>query len=111
MSLSRFSLLTLSQLKPEDPLSSLRTYHSIYRNDRGAERQPQLCLSWLQGLSRTIRSITPSSLAIRAWVSFSHTTAHFYEDAQEQSVFQVNLISSGSKHHITISQLQLHYEK
>lgn len=53
----------------------------------------------------------PSSWAIRACFSFSQDTAHFYEDAREQSVFQEDLISSGSKHHVIITQLQLRYEK
>jgi len=75
------------------------------------ERQPQPRLSPLRGLSGTIRSTTPSPRAIRAFFSFSHTRADFYEDAQEQSVFQEDLISPGSKHHVTISQLQLRHEK
>lgn len=53
----------------------------------------------------------PSSRAIRACFSFSQDIAHFYEDAREQSVFQEDLISSGSKHHVIIIQLQLHYKK
>lgn len=46
-----------------------------------------------------------------SWFSFSQAKAYFYEDAQEQSVFQEDLISSGSKHHVIITQLQLRYEK
>lgn len=53
----------------------------------------------------------PHSRVIYAWFFFSQAKAYFYEDAQEQRVFQENLISSGSKHHVIITQLQLRYEK
>lgn len=53
----------------------------------------------------------PSSWVIHAWLFPSQAKAYFYEDAQEQTVFQEDLISSGSKHHVIITQSQLRYEK
>lgn len=101
--------LTLSQLKPEDLFPSC--IPNIASTEMMEEQQPQLHLHCCKDSARPYAQLCQAHGSFMPGFPLAKLNLIFMKDAQEQSIFQEDLISSGSKHHVIITQLQLRYEK